>query len=274
MEASLDAKIRRGEHVKAAEEYTRKYWRDTTADEMRAFLAILIVMGNNKRPSYKSYWTTDSIIQMEGFRTIMSRDRFLNLLRFLHVSNNETAVPRGQPGYDRCQKIRPVIDICVSQWQDAFNIEKQVAIDEGMIGFKGHVFMRQYMPKKPTKWGLKAWILASSQTGFVSNWKLYTGKEGDRAEERLGQKVVTDLMEISPQGHECYCDNFFTCYELLQDLERRGIGCCGTVKSNRKSNPPEIKTFIAKRGAAVLKALSPIFKRCGNTLAVGWFDGL
>ena len=52
----------------------------------------------------------------------------------------------------------------------------QVSIDESIIGFKGHLSFVQYMPKKPTKWGIKAWVLAESETGYVWNMKIYTGK--------------------------------------------------------------------------------------------------
>ena len=48
-------------------------------------------------------------------------------------------------------------------------------MDEGMIGFKGRLWFLQYMPKKPTKWGMKAFVLADSATGYTYNWKLYTG---------------------------------------------------------------------------------------------------
>jgi len=38
------------------------------------------------------------------------RDRFMSILRELHFNDNSTAVPRGQPGYDRAHKVRPVIE--------------------------------------------------------------------------------------------------------------------------------------------------------------------
>ena len=30
------------------------------------------------------------------------------------------------------------------------------------------------MPKNPTKWGIKAWVLADSTTGYVHNLQLYS----------------------------------------------------------------------------------------------------
>ena len=51
-----------------------------------------------------------------------------------------------------------------------------MSIDESMIGFKGRLSFLQYMPKKPTKWGMKAYVLADSKTGYTYSWRLYTGK--------------------------------------------------------------------------------------------------
>jgi len=48
-------------------------------------------------------------------------------------------------------------------------------MDESMIGFKGRLWFIQCMPKKPTKWRMKAYVLADSITGYTYNWRLYTG---------------------------------------------------------------------------------------------------
>ena len=45
-----------------------------------------------------------------------------------------------------------------------------------MVSFKGRIWFIQYLPKKPNKWGLKAYVLADSKTGYTYNWSLYTGK--------------------------------------------------------------------------------------------------
>jgi len=50
-----------------------------------------------------------------------------------------------------------------------------VSVDETMIGFKGRLGFIQYMPKKPTKWGLKAFVLSDAHTGYMYSWHLYTG---------------------------------------------------------------------------------------------------
>ena len=45
-----------------------------------------------------------------------------------------------------------------------------------MIGFKRRLYFIHYIPKKPTKWGMKAYVLVDSSSGYTHTWRLYTGK--------------------------------------------------------------------------------------------------
>ena len=60
-------------------------------------------------------------------------------------------------------------------FQAHYRLSKEVSVDVAMIGFKGRLSFIQYMPKKPTKWGMKAYVLADAHTGYMYNWYLYTG---------------------------------------------------------------------------------------------------
>ena len=77
----------------------------------------------------------------------------------------------------RINKVKPLLDTLVTTFQSVFYPGCEVSIDETMIGFKGRVSFPQYCPKKPTKWGLKAYILADSKTGYIVNILPYTGGE-------------------------------------------------------------------------------------------------
>ncbi|VDI42875.1 Hypothetical predicted protein, partial [Mytilus galloprovincialis] len=46
-----------------------------------------------------------------------------------------------------------------------------------MIGFKGRHFLKQYIAnKKAHRWGVKAWVLAESGSGYTHQLELYKGK--------------------------------------------------------------------------------------------------
>ena len=58
------------------------------------------------------------------------------ILRSLHICDNSTAVPRGQPGHDRALKIRSMITSFVTAWQAAYKIGKSMRVDECMVPFQ------------------------------------------------------------------------------------------------------------------------------------------
>ncbi|KAK3786608.1 hypothetical protein RRG08_027566 [Elysia crispata] len=52
--------------------------------------------------------------------------------------------------------------------RDAYQPDKNICIDEGLCPWRGRSSFRVYMRDKPTKWGLKLYILSESQTDYSS----------------------------------------------------------------------------------------------------------
>lgn len=82
--------------------------------------------------------------------------RFEQILRYLQVSDPATEVERGQPGYGKLQKVRPLISLLSEQFQAQYDLSQDVTIDEAMIPFKGRLGYKQYIKAKPTKWGYQS----------------------------------------------------------------------------------------------------------------------
>ena len=143
--------------------------------ELRRFLSLTIIMGLVSYPTIEDSWVTSWPFATTTFNSIMMRDRFSLIMRFLHLNDSSKYIPKGQPGYDALYKLRPFADPLISNFQSAFSLGREISVDESMIGFKGRLWFIQYMPKKPTKWGMKAFVLADSVTGYTYNWRLYTG---------------------------------------------------------------------------------------------------
>ena len=67
----------------------------------------------------------------------ISRDRFMEISRYLHFVDNTTLEPRESPSYDRLGKVRPLIDHFTDKFKEVYVPHKEVAIDEAMIKFTG-----------------------------------------------------------------------------------------------------------------------------------------
>lgn len=143
-----------------------------------------------------------------------------------------------------------------------------------MIKYKGRLHFRQYMPKKPVKWGIKVWMVADAKTGYVSNYDIYLGKPcgSDRGEVGLATKVVLDLTQpFQHCNRHIFFDNFFTSVPLVEELLQRGTYACGTLRANRYPDCYKSKRGGRKQGIKV-KAGDLRQLQKGTMLVTVWFD--
>ena len=83
----------------------------------------------------------------------------------LHVGETVTHTKRS--------KIQPFIDLIIPLFQRHLNPSQELSIDEAMIAFRGRGGFRQYIRGKPQPWGIKAYVLSESRTGYMYNTYQY-----------------------------------------------------------------------------------------------------
>ena len=212
------------------------FWSETSCEELERLIALLIYFGMVKVDSkIENYWSTKSIYHGLWARKIMSRDRYKSLMAFLHVSDPESETP-GQ----KLRKVEAFLAVFKERCKLLYQPSQNLAVDERMVKSKHRSGIRQYMKDKPTKWGVKLWVLADSNNGFTVDFNVYIGKEAAKATSKngLGYDVVMELMQpYLNQGYNLYLDNFYTSPELLSSLFMSGTSATGTVKLNRSGIP-------------------------------------
>ena len=215
----------------------------TNAEEIKAFLGFSILMGVNVLPDTYDYWSLQETFHYFPIASRISRKRFLEIRRFLHFVDNSTLTQRREPEYDRLGKIRPVINAVNAAFLTSYHPNCENSIDEAMIKFKGRSSLKQYLPLKPVKRGLKAWVRADARNGIMCELSVYTGKESDQPETNLGAKVVKKLTRnTAGDNHHIYCDNYFTSVQLFEELlQEDSTYACGTFRRDRKGIPQDIK---------------------------------
>ena len=219
-------------------------WETISAQEMRAYLGFCILMGMVKLPEIEDYWKADPYFHYAPVASRISRERFRDITRYLHFADNTHLRQRGDPAFDRLGKVRPVIDAVSHSVASKYAPSRDIVVDEAMIPFQGRSTLKQYLPLKPVKRGIKVWCLGDSTNGYIHNFQVYTGRaDTDRDEEfGLGARVVLSLTEpLHGRHHHVYCDNFFTSAALLINLLQNGTYGCGTVRQNSKDFPPDLK---------------------------------
>ncbi|RUA04709.1 MAG: hypothetical protein DSY43_05900, partial [Gammaproteobacteria bacterium] len=239
---------------------------EVTREEMRAYIGINIIMGMVRLPSIASYWSTDDFFANTGIKKVMSKNRFEELTCFLHFNDSAQEPARAAPNFDRLYKVRPIINYIKGKLKLNYNPTKNISVDEGMIPYRGRISFRQYMPAKPTKYGIKVWMAADSSNGFVLDFNFYLGKEaGPALIHGLGYRVVTKLIQpFMNRNHHIFFDNYFTSTRLMEHLESQQTFACGTVRINRKGIPP-----CAKQK---LKPGEKVMQQKGNLVFTKWHD--
>ena len=213
---------------------------ETSADELKAYFGFLILMAMNRLPEVHDYWSTSENFHYFPVASRISRNRFMEIQRYLHFVDNATIVPRGEPGYDRLAKVRPIITAVKQTFLESYKPNRENAIDEAMIKFKGRSSLKQYLPLKPIKRGFKVWMRADSINGYICDLDVYTGKE-EAPQHHLGANVVRKLSQPLVGGnYHLYFDNFFSSVELFETLLEDGLYVCGTFRRDRVGIPDEI----------------------------------
>ena len=169
-------------------------WTQATVPELQAYMGVMILMGIVHLPSIYDYWKKDEIFHYSPVASRISRDRFFELHRYLHFTDNSLLSPPGSPGYDKLGKVKPIVDRLSKVFRDVYCPQKNVSVDEAMIPFKGRSTLKQYMPFKPVKRGIKVWAMSDAGNGYVCEFEVYTGKKRNGVEKNLGANVVKTLM--------------------------------------------------------------------------------
>lgn len=168
-------------------------WYETDAEEICAYFALNIFFGIKQLPDIYSY---------------------------LHLNDKRKKLPRGHADHDKLFKVRPLLDSVVNAIKSEYAPTKNAAIDEPMIPFKGRLSVKQYMPLKPVKRGIKVWECADASNGFVCDIDVYTGIQCDgNPEQGLRYRVVHNLTRtLVGKNHHVYFIQAKTSMELSRDF--------------------------------------------------------
>lgn len=247
-------------------------WYETNVTEMQAFFGLQIFFRIHVLPETSLYWSKNPALSVLFVRRVMTRDRFDKLNQYLHLNNNENFVPHRQPNHNKLFKVCPFLEAVVKNFHEEYRLKQNLSVDEAMVGFKGQLSMKQYLPLKPVKHGIKIWECADSLNGYICNLQVYTAKQdGGVTEQGLGYRVVCVLMEpFLHKYHHVFCDNFFTSIPLACDLLREQTYLCGTIRSNRHGLPASLSLQNAEVKA--LRKGESKFCHCGNLVASVWKD--
>ena len=243
-----------------------------TPAELYIFLALVILMGPIKKNAVHKYWTTDPLTATPGFNRVMGRNRFQAIMGNLHFIDSLASHLKNQEQSrdekDPIEQIRPVYDYLRMKIKSAYSPHQKLVIDESLCLWRGNIGIRQYIPSKRHRYGLKTFVMCDCKTGYVQDVMIYMGgkTELDQAPADVGiagAVVCTMLKDFVNEGRIIYTDNWYTSPSLCRHLDSLNTGSCGTVRRNRKYLP---------RLPSRREPDSKIYKQSNGVLLLSWMD--
>lgn len=206
----------------------------TTKEEIKVFFGIHILLGNLKFPKARIYWSASLGVAI--IKENMTFNRFSKLKNTIHLVD----VTAGGNNEDRLWKMRDIFTSIRNMCRE-LPLEKNLCVDEQIVPFKGQINIKQYLPNKPKKWGIKLWILAG-QSGQIYDLVIYQGASTEVRDEyvQFGQEAGTVMQlvdRIDGRNHGLYFDNYFISFHLFQCLTQKSILAVGTITVNHFFRP-------------------------------------
>lgn len=230
-------------------------WNTLDHKEMNRFISLLILQGIVQKPVEKWFWSKRPILSTPFFRNIMSELKYGLIMKFLHFENSE-AFDESLYRNPKLRKVSELHNLLVQRFKCVYVPKQEISVDESLIAHKGRLGWKQYIPSKRARFGIKLFQLCESESGYIWNSCIYTGKGTvfDDDYNHLGvstKSVMTLLHDLKGQGYCLTTDNYYTSPELAEILISNRTDICGTLRPNRKGLPSQLKSSSVKKGEII-----------------------
>lgn len=111
-----------------------------TVQELKVFIGILLVSGYNYHSRIRTAWSTDDDMVNILIKNSMRRNRFQQILQFLHFEDSYKKVTDS----DKMWKLRPITDHLKANMLKHFHPEQHLSYDESMIAYFGRHGCKQF----------------------------------------------------------------------------------------------------------------------------------
>jgi len=98
---------------------------------------------------------------------------------------------------------------------------------------------KQYIPNKPSKYGIKVYVVADSKTFYSVSSKIYTGAGTHAPGLPVLTQTVLDLVpSVSGTNRNITTDSYYTSVPLAMELKSRKLTLVGTIKKTKRAFHP------------------------------------
>ena len=126
-------------------------------------------------PDIQMYWSEDCLVSGLPIANVMNHSRFEKISQYFHVVDR-TGCNHNDPNWDKLHFVRKILDCVNGKLLENYTPHEESSVDEAIIAFRGTLAFRQYMPAKPTKYGINVWMRADSHNGYANEFEVYVAR--------------------------------------------------------------------------------------------------
>lgn len=184
-----------------------RIWNEVTAEDIKKWFGLIFLFGIVRKYSVNEYWTNDPLLGINSVNRIMNKGRFNEIRKYMSFydkrkkKEHEKVYPPLDPFYKFRFLIEHINQIC----KETYTPERELSVDESMISYQGIHRLKVFMPRKPTKWGFKAFVLSEASSGYLCNMILNEGHKRGENEDLLSKRIVLQILHgFEHQGFKVY----------------------------------------------------------------------
>ena len=145
--------------------------------ELRCFFGILLHLGYVKKNDVEidRIWSPSDSQHSDLASAAMSRSRFQIISTHICFDNMNTRLERCLQS--KMYKIEDIFNVFRQNIQSAVCPGANLCVDETLYSYRGRCPIKQFIPSKPAKYGIKIWSLVDNDTKYLLDAVVYQGKE-------------------------------------------------------------------------------------------------
>ena len=211
-------------------------WKVVDVATMKKFFGLLLAMPLTKKSTIDEYWSTEPIMNTPYYATVMSRNQFRAIYRFLRFSD-PNLVESNNRNSRLFQLEEKIHQICRN-----FKPGMELSLDECLLLHKGRLCFKMFIRSKRARFGIKIYILCDC-LGYMLAYEIYYGarttldvNEPDTDSLSKSELVVVHLLKkagLLDQWHTITIDNWYSSTRLAEYLYSRKTFMRGTVNKHR-----------------------------------------
>ncbi|KAL0810148.1 hypothetical protein ABMA28_010941 [Loxostege sticticalis] len=245
-------------------------WEETSVQELYRLFAVHISMSLCYRESLSEYWE-EGLFEMPGFRKLMSKNRYQQLMRFLRFVDNDQLVTTRS--HDRkIEKVQPLLTYMNEKFSSLYIPNRALSLDESILMTNGCLNMSQcvHIVETSNERRIRLFELCEVQSGYLLRCQLHVRKQAPTLKgfKDITAKVLQLLDGYLDAGHLLVLDNWYDQLPLARYLKRRKTDVLGLLKPRRANIPDAIKPA----DDSIMVTGQQIARHCGDIAIVAYQD--